>query len=236
MNTEEFVSFFRYDMADTAQPPMWTDDEIYRYLNDAQKLFCRRTGGLGDASSSFTTLAVAINEANTDLDPSVLKIRDAYRVSDGRPIEVINYEDFSRLGLRFDGSSGPVSYLIIGMEPHKAKFYPIPNTADSVQLIVDRLPTEDITADSAPQEFEIDQQHVEGLMYRVKEMAYLKQDAETFNKSKAEEFGVMFMRYCDDARKEKDRAKHKTRVVKYGGIGTMYTSHGTKNNDYFNKY
>ena len=48
-------------------------------------------------------------------------------------------------------------------------------------------------------------------------LAYMKQDAETYDKTKSAEFEARFLGYCDMARKEKERREHKTRIVAYGG-------------------
>jgi len=237
MNSEDLIAACRTDLNDLAAPPLWSDDELYRFADDAQKTFVRTIGGIGDASSAITQLDVVVGVFWTNLDESILKIRDAYLVSDGRPIQVVNYEDLAQYGVRFDNSTGPVRFLIIGMQPKLGRFFPTPSVAGVVQLMVDRLPACDLTADAAPQELEVDKQHHEALLLRMKEMAYLKQDAETLNKTKSADFGEQFRAYSTWAKQEKDRAKHKTRVVSYGGVGAnspYRTSHGPSN-DYYNR-
>ena len=57
MNSTEVVGLFRETVGDGAAPYLWNDVEAFRFLDDAQKMFCRLTGGLGDASSAITQLA-----------------------------------------------------------------------------------------------------------------------------------------------------------------------------------
>ena len=52
----------------------------------------------------------------------------------------------------------------------------------------------------------------------MKALAYRKQDAETFDRARAEENEVVFARYCALVKSEFEREKHKTRVVAYGGL------------------
>ena len=52
----------------------------------------------------------------------------------------------------------------------------------------------------------------------MKAQAYSKQDAETYNKAKADEEAAKFVAYCEQAKREKEKYKHKVRVVRYGGI------------------
>lgn len=219
MNSQELLRLFRSDVSDEAAPPLWSDVDIYSYIDDAQKQFCRLTGGIPDASTAEVTEVVAIVAAPTvELHESILKIRAAYRTSDGREVEIVNYEDMPAKGLRFDGSDGPVRRLVIGMDENVARWLPIPDAQETVQLVVDRLPLCEVTASKAPQKLEVSHKHHHGLMHWMKARAYGKQDAETYNKVKSVEFEAKFRQYCADAKQEKDRKKHKTRVVQYGGL------------------
>ncbi|WP_025915515.1 hypothetical protein [Herminiimonas sp. CN] len=216
MNSTELRDQFRADVVDQMEPFLWSDPEIYDYLDDAQKMFCRLTGGLGDASTLLTVLNYTPASDWVPLSALILKLRNAYNVTDGLPIEVINFEGMAQLRIRFDGRTGRVKYLITGMEPGKARLYPAPDAVGTIQLLVDRLPLK--TIDDEDQKLEVADQHKTGLGLWMKSRAYSKQDAETFDRNKAEGFEQKFRVYCADAKKEKDRAKHKTRVVQYGGL------------------
>jgi hypothetical protein len=217
MQSDEVFDLFRSDMADLGDPPLWTDADIYGYIDDAQKMFCRLTDGISDATTADVTLVeFAVDDDWVDLHPSILKIRTAYLVSDGSPVRVINQEDMEREEIRFDSRVGPVRRLIVGMEENKARLYPTASIADDLQLTVFRLPIEDI--DAADQEFEIGAQHHRHLLLWCKHLAYLKQDAETLDRSKAIEFEQKFIAYCELAKREQQKKRHKIRTVAYGGI------------------
>lgn len=219
MAIADIIDLFRAEVNDVDTPQLWPDQEVYAYLNDAQKMFCRLTGGLPDSSTpEVTRLTVTANHDNVPLSRKILKIRDAYRTSDGAPIDLINYEDFPLRGLRFDGTTGPITSLVLGMETGKARIYPVPSVADTAQLIVDRLPLRDITIDSADDDLEIDDQHWDHLTLWMRHRAYAKQDAQTYDKTKSATFKADFEAYCARATTEKARAKHKTRIVAYGGL------------------
>lgn len=216
MNTTELLDLFRHEVADREDPQLWSDEEGWAYMDDAQKMFCRLTGGLGDASSAITQLSVSSDSDWVSISPLVLKVRDASNAVTGRGIELVNYEDLRLRGMRFDGRRGPVRYLVLGMEPGRARCYPFPIEPLTVQLVVDRLPLKAITDED--QKFEIAEQHHQHLLLWMKHRAYAKQDAETYDKTKSAEFQMRFENYCADAKAEKDRAMHKTRTVSYGGI------------------
>jgi hypothetical protein len=221
MTPEEVVTLFRTEMVDWATPPLWTDFELYNHLNDAQEQFCDRTGGIPDSTSPLTTVAITVNLPYFELDHRILKIRDAYRASDGKQITVVNYEDMDKRGMRFNGRTGPLASIIIGMDDTQVIPYPVPSKTDTLKLVIDRLPMDEITEDNASSvKLEIAPRHHKHLLHWMKKLAYEKQDAETFSKSKSTEFEQKFEAYCEKARKQKDRRKHKTRVVAYGGLAT----------------
>jgi hypothetical protein len=215
MDSTELLTQFRSDVVDEELPQLWSDTEVFSYIDSAQKQFCREVGGIADASSPLTTLAVVMDTEWVAASPLILKVRAAY-LPDGAPIEVVNYEDLVSRGFRLDGRTGPVKMLVIGMEAGRYRLYPKPVASTTVQLVVDRLPLKAIT--DADQKLELQDHHKEGLGLWMRHRAYSKQDAETMDKSKAlllkQEFGA----YCAAAKKERDRAKHKTRVIQYGGL------------------
>ena len=87
----------------------------------------------------------------------------------------------------------------------------------TVNLAVFRLPLVAIT-DDGDQALEIDEQHHEHLLLWVKHRAYDKQDAETFDRRKSDDFAARFRTYCADVKKEQDRARRVVSAVAYGGI------------------
>lgn len=217
MNAGNVLDLFRSEMKDESAPYLWSDVDVFRYIDDAQKMFCRLTDGISDASTtSVVDIAAPVGAEWLKLHASILKIRSANRVSDGRPLEILNHEDMAGRGLRFDGRTGPLTTLIVGMEENKARAYPKVAVADSVKLLVFRLPREPI--DQRGAEFEISEQHHMHLLLWAKAQALLKQDAETFDKSKADEFEAKFRGYCAEVKVEQARKRHKVRTVAYGGI------------------
>jgi hypothetical protein len=218
MTSDELKDLFRTDMSDAAEPFLWSDEEVYRYLDDAQKMFCRLTDGISDATTAAVTeIAVAAGATWLSLHKSILKIRAASRNSDGAALSTINYEDLARLGIRLDGRTGPLRTLITGMEENKLRLACAASLADKIKLLVFRLPLASIDGDG--QCLEIGEQHHMHLLHWAKSRAYLKQDAETFDKAKSQEFEAWFRSYCAEAQKEQERKRHKgARTVGYGGI------------------
>jgi len=216
MTTAEWLALFRLEMSDASEPFLWSDVEVYGFADDAQKMFCRLTDGIADATSLLTSLVYQVDDEWVDLSPLILKIRDSVDAATGAPITVVNQEDMPGLGLRFDGRTGPARVLIVGMEENKARIYPRASLAGVMQLSVFRLPLVPIVSDADA--FEIGEQHHRHLLLWAKHLALLKQDAETFDKNKAQEMEARFRAYCALAKQEQGNKRHKVRVVSYGGV------------------
>lgn len=216
MDTTELLAQFRRDTRDTVAPYLWSDAEVLLYIDEAQKQFCRLTGGIADASSFAARLKLKADRRYASISPLVLKIRAAFD-EDGRALELINFED-----LEFDGSqgqalftdqSGPVRKLVLGMEPNKARVIDTPTADSTVNLIVYRLPLDAITATG--QSLEIDDQHHLPLLKWARHLAHCKPDAETYDRGRAAQFKQEFELYCDQAKQEKGAREHKHRTVRF---------------------
>lgn len=216
MNSTDLLAQFRADLNDLEEPFLWSDKEVLGYMNDAQRMFCRLVGGIGDVSSPFTLLEYSPASDWVTLSPLILKIRGATDEATGRPVTVWNEQDMRSHGMRFNKVPGRVTRIVIGLEEHRARLHHYPAQAGAIQLSVDRLPLAAITA--LDQEFEIDEQHHEHLAIWMAHRAYSKQDAETFDRTKSAESKIAFEVYCFEAAAERARAHSKIRVVRYGGI------------------
>lgn len=226
MDSTELYEHFRSDVVDTAKPYLWTEDEVWRYAKDAYRMFVRLTGGIADFTSAATEVLVTTGETTSPLHPSILRIMSAQRRSDGAVVDIINVTDLgtrreSDYGyykrLLLDTTTGPVHSMVIGMQKDVARLLHIPTADDTIDLVIQRLPLVDIDRDGLPLD-EIDDIHHLHLMLWMKHLAYAKQDAETFDKGKSEDYRLQFENYCAQAIREKERYKHKTRIVGYGGL------------------
>ena len=93
-----------------------------------------------------------------------------------------------------------------------------PTETVTINLAVYRLPIVPITT-LGDQALEIDAQHHTHLLLWMKHRAYNKQDAETFDKRKSQDFKDAFLAYCEEAKREQQRARRVQGNVAYGGIG-----------------
>lgn len=216
MNAGELLEAFRSDQADNVEPFLWSDDDFFRYADDAQNQFCQLTDGISDASTAAAQLAIVAGTEWYDTHPSLMKIRTATRRDTGRKVAMVNPETMDANGVRFQGRSGPLSALVVGLEDDRVRAYPIPAESVVVELAVLRMPLVSITAETSV--IEVPAHHHVHLLHWVKSRAYLKQDAETFDKSRSNEFETRFYAYCAQVKAQQSRARRVTGAVVYGGL------------------
>jgi hypothetical protein len=214
VNTTELLSLFRVEMDDRDSPPLWEDEAIYRYIDDAQKMFCRKTYGIPDGRSF--AIAVTPGEEWYSIDKRILSIRKAYDKRTGREIDVVAREHAEGANIRFEGLGGPTRAIVTGLESNTVRLWQLPTTANEIGLEVYRLPTP--LGVEGDEELEVDEQHHMHLLLWVKHLALRNHDSETFNRAKAADFEAEFYRYCDAAKTEQSRRETVNRTVRYGGL------------------
>lgn len=226
MDSTRLYSLFRSDVSDLERPYLWTDDEVWEYMNDAYKMFVRLTGGISDFTSAITEVSASAGEPTSEVSKKILRFMSARRASDGRDVEIINSTDIGRMNtpdygqlkpMILDNTPGPIRCMVIGMQRGVVRWINVPEVDETVNLHVYRLPLDDITGD-AQELTDVDEHHHVHLLSGMKALAYRKQDAETFDRARADENELRFARYCSAVKAEHEREKHKTRVVSYGGI------------------
>lgn len=229
MNAQELYDQFRSDMSDVSSPYFWSDTDVFRYMDDAYKMFVRLMGGIADFTSDFTRVDITAGEATATMDKRILRVMNATKVSSGGKIEIINEtdlpmirdNDYGRVRPSYnDNTPGIVRYMIIGAQRGVVKWVQVPEVDDVAQLSVYRLPATKITSNT-DLEFDFDEigeEHVTHLGLWMRSKGYAKADADTFNGPLAEKFEKDFRAYCALAKAEWDRYKHKNREVVYGGL------------------
>ena len=227
MTPADLYTLFRAEVNDREQTYLWSDTEVYSYMDDAQKMFCRLGGGISDATTTaVTTIAVPAGTEYVDIDKRILKIRSVRRADD-RDVELMNFEDiqygaargtntYGSADLRLNAVPGAIQGIVLGMEANKARLVQIPAKIDTLRLVVYRLPLTTLVSGSTT--IEIDEQHHRHLLLWMKHLAHMKQDAETYDRGRADSFAAMYVSYCAQAKGEREKREHKYRSVGYGGI------------------
>lgn len=228
MTPLDLLAEFRAQMADEDEPYLWTDDEAFRYVVDAQDMFCRLTGGLKDATTpDICEIPFLTGDPWADFSPYILRFRAARLGSTDQKVSLINYADLENGVVTqldygavnapaLDGETGEVRYAVMGMEEKKLRLVKVPQEDDVLKVMVMRLPYPRMDTWDDP--LEIGEQHHLALVMWMKHKAYLKHDSQTYDKALADRNEVAFKQYCSEANKEAERLMYKPRQVRYGGI------------------
>lgn len=227
MKTSELLNLFRLETDDTMEPYLWSDFEFLTYLNDAQDVFVRLIGGIADRRSPLTKVKYKAGDQFKKYDERILKIKAVKDANNDRVV-IQNYESleaggsladdyglFSNSGID-DSLTGDVRYIITDVDASEFQLYPIPDADGQLNLVVYRRPLDEITSTNT--ELEVSSYQHLNLLNWVKYKAYMKQDVETFDKTKALEFRAAFVDGVMAAKKDKASREDRQRVVQYGGI------------------
>ena len=103
MDGATFIRRFREETADEAQPYLWSDALILRYLDEAQTEFCRRTEGIEDSVSRVCSVAVPAGASAVALNPKIRKVRSAHLVGGVPKLDLQGFGGCGSGGFAFGG-------------------------------------------------------------------------------------------------------------------------------------
>lgn len=232
MNSDDLYLHFRNKVNDRTVPYMWSEVEVYGFIDEAQKLFCRNTMGIADSQTpEICEVAVTAGSEFAEISPKILKLRSVRLDSDPRrAIEILNFEDLeaprvtSDYGVRLSSGfnwdrQGRIDAVVVGMDPYSLRLVGIPTADETLKLIVYRLPIATIAAGKGvPQVLEIGEEYHRDLVWGMMAIAYGQQDSQTYDRTKMVECQDRFLALCAKARDEKNMREHKYRSVGYGGL------------------
>lgn len=188
---------------DAAQPYRWKDPELLRSLVYAEIQACRRSHLLVDwnTANDYGTAATAStmgtkplcrltlvpNQGFYELSPKILQVRRCQLQRMTYPLSgPLTYAELDEAVPDWFGTSGTIgtagtygnpTYFL--NEPgNTITFVRAPSLADTAYLVVSRLPLIPFTLNTSP---EIAECYHEGLLNWAAHLAYMKNDAETFN-------------------------------------------------------
>lgn len=206
---------------------LWSNTELFHYIDQAQREFARDTLCLVDASN-FNAVTVTQDDAWVDIDPSIVEFKRIYLGSTGDRVEHLSLIDFekgdmwhsdygmNKLNSNWMQTSGTPSIAITDMDIDKLRLYPIPTQADTLNMIVYREPLEEI--EDASTDLEIPDRFRRALVWGAAVYAYGRDDVETFNAQAAALNAARFQTAKDEALAFIRRKTRRAPTTTYGGI------------------
>lgn len=224
LTCEELYTRFRIEVDDQdASDPLWSEAEVYSYMDLAQKEFARIT----DCFNGTDTADITADDPMVAISDRFTKIRSAKLASTGRPLRVFNYLDmegqqFEDYGLQSLSSNwetivGTPTAIVLDMVQNEGRLVGIPTVNDTLNLVVYRLPLTDIEDDTSTIELQVYEYQLM-LLDWMKHLAYSKQDAEVFNPGASNSAKSAFTDNANKAKREYKRLRRKNGVVRYAGL------------------
>ena len=143
MNLGELIEHVRKRvLRDEAIPPLWPDEELTLYFNEAEDQFARRTHVLSDAESDFTFLETEVGVASYKLDPRVVFVAEVTNAETGAPLR-----DAGRRKLHGRIGEGRPTAYTLDAAMRSIKLHPVPDAAYRLDLLVARKPLAKLAVD-----------------------------------------------------------------------------------------
>lgn len=242
---DELKDRFRKDVDDVeggsgGEDYLFSDDEVLEYMYEAQREFVRRARVLRKTSPfaptvteiTITPPADPLNLALTDgwITPhaSIIKPLRARLRSQVNPrnLELVTVEEMdggywiddygTYLRQNWESQTGPARFIITNMQEDQWRLVPIPVVADTLELTVLHMPTTDVTQGAELEVTEREDQLT--LMLYMKYLAFMKQDADIYDKELSDRFLNAFEKKADDRRREVRQTRFRHQGMRYGGI------------------
>lgn len=185
MTPIDLVGLFRERTEDTAAQPLWSDPEIYEYIDAAQNEACRRAHLLVDSRSDLTIAPVTAGDPAVPIDPRIIHIRRARRGSDSMPLVRKSVRDMDQCFPGWEGQSSPStpSVFIPDWEVDYLRVHPVPVIDDEVLMTIVRMPLKPVVDKDS--KLEISARYHRDLLNWMLFLGYSKADPETKDDKKA---------------------------------------------------
>lgn len=241
MNLLELVTAAREDILDdeggygvdwttsTSEPLLrWSNTQIVRYLNEAEKEIARRAKILKEAENpSITRIAVKADKASYNYSDKIIQPLHAKLVTSERVLQIISIKEVLDQG-DWDTRTGLPSCIIYDWNSNKLRFNVIPTEDDTLRLIVYRYPINSLSWDSTTADKitpEIPERHHYYMIYYAAYLAYLKDEANTADLDRAEYFLNKFEEEYGPKESVYSETKKRRRLPvnsRYGGLPIEY--------------
>ena len=210
---DEMIAMFRQELNDQVEPYLWSDDEIKRYLEEAQDQFMYKTMYRTDV----LTYPVKADTKDLKFQSYILKIRHAYD-QDERKLYLVDYQDWlnENESRPWRTDKGYIRYLLTDYTSHKIRLYPIPEQDTSVTLEVYRVAKNPLSQTGVMEVSDRQAQRI--VLLGAKAYAYGKQDVEVYDPNAELKYLAQFENACMDWHYRNKKAVRTPRNVRYGGI------------------
>lgn len=146
MTTQELLEHLRVNiLRDEAVPPLWSDEELLAYLDDAQRIMARFTHCLVSTTGSVSQITTAAGVSAYPLHPAVLHVSAVYCEEMRRELVPAGYAPFAA------GHGAPQAYRASIDNAGELLVFPVPDNTYTLRLRVARDPLESMAQGGEPE-------------------------------------------------------------------------------------
>jgi hypothetical protein len=188
--TLELLDMLRELLDDETHPYGWTDSYLVRAIGKGEEQIARRTYYLVDGgTASICNLSIIVSQASYALHSKVLQVKEIRIGSADIPLTQRNRDELNETYPGWWNVYGtPEAYIT--EKPGELTLWPTPQSVDVASILVARLPLNSLTMSGGISP-EIRGYDDELLMWGA-HVAYLKHDADTYDKELAQDFEDKF--------------------------------------------
>lgn len=215
MNLRDLIVAFRARADDLTEPPLWSDDEVTLYLNEAQNEAATRALLIRD-STTAAVCTIAITTVPTDyaLHTSVLVVDRVKLASQTSPLARVTVDWLDENCADWEaGTAGTPRYFV--EDAGRIRLVPKSSVSDTLALTVYRLPLEAMNAEDDVPEIHAREHH--RMIDWALRCAYLKPDTDAFDKKRALDSEAMFeasFGLRPDANVQRKQREHRPTIVR----------------------
>ncbi|MFZ7319679.1 DUF6682 family protein [Comamonas jiangduensis] len=220
MNIRELIAQARVALADQAEPYLWSDEDLLGYFNEAVQEACERALLIQDLSTpTVCIVSVQAGQAICRLHPSVLKVERAS--INGGLLDEASIESLDAQMGDWESRKGQPRQFVfmqsVGDGNPGLRLVPEPKLNAQLKLRVYRGPLQPMKLAGVCQTPEIASRHHPKLINWVARCAYLRPDADGYDRDRAQLHEAMFERDFGarpDANVQRKRRDKRPRLVK----------------------
>lgn len=214
MTADEIIALARDISDDTEEPFLWSDNEWVNYLNKVLNELCEETLLISDSTTAaICTLAIAVNTAKYPYDTRIIRIKRAKISGETNPLvkKTIDELDVSLPG--WESQTGTPKYYITEQDTGSILLIPKPDAIKTLNFTVNRLPLAQISLSTLGSSPEIHFKYHPYLLDGMLAWAYRKQDADTFEVTKASGYGALWVANINIIKADKAREEYMEKVI-----------------------
>lgn len=192
----------------------WTNEGIVSNINEAIKQVYRRTNPIKD----IVSLPITTGTNTYSLPAYILSIENVKR-STGEQVSVRSLD--SLWGLQdLDTRTGDPIHFIPDVTLNTIQFYPTPLVADTLKLMVYRLPKITLSWEDNEVIPELREEYHIPMLFYAAHLCYMKDEANTLDPNRAAIFSAMFDREFPftSVYSNISKSRKTNRTIQYGGL------------------